>query len=821
MRRQHLAVVVAMLCLAAAAPFIVPAPIGPAAAAEPPGSEDDLHARMRQAAVAAKAGNYAEAVQILNDTAQLCRTGRCRALEGDVLAMRGEANQSLGFLNDAIRDFSAALTLLRQSDDPPRIAAVLGAFGNARFRAREYGGALALLEEGLALARRHGLVALGAATANNLGNVLTSCIGAAFTGPARTGAGNRASTQKGETATGAQTRCAGLPPDLSTDRLRDKALALYDDAAVTARSLQDDELLSAVWVNRARLRLRLGEHRAAVADLQAVLKTAEGRAPSLAFGRALLAAGRIAQDLPSTDRDLARDRLTLLYDGLQMALEQGRLLGNQRLLSEAYGYLGAEYERQGRWAEALRLTGQAAKAAEAVDFKEVLFQWEWQRGRLLSATGDDPRALAALRRAVSVLQDIRPDIPIDHQDGTSSFRETMEPLFLRLAELLLRQSERAPGTEAQDLLRETQGTIELLRAAELTDYLRVPCVAERRMQNIEKDTLSADTAVLYPILFPDRVEIVLSIGGQLTRATSKTPLKALAGDVRELQDALQEWDQARAVPGRAKRIYDVVVAPVAAELERRGVHTLVFVPDGILRLVPLAVLHDGTSYLVERYAVATIPGLTLVDSPAVSRGALNVLLAGVGELEDPVLHLQQVAPEMREIQQILPSSSLSEKSFELKSFMRAVRSGEQSVIHISTHGVFNNDPDKSYIEAYDGHLTMNQLEDIIRQRRDRAGAVELLVLSACSSAEGDDRAALGLGGVAVQAGVRSAIGGLWKIKDVAARKLMVEFYKGLKDPSISKAKALQQAQLALLRNSDPVFNSPTMWAPFLLIGHWM
>ena len=114
---------------------------------------------------------------------------------------------------------------------------------------------------------------------------------------------------------------------------------------------------------------------------------------------------------------------------------------------------------------------------------------------------------------------------------------------------------------------------------------------------------------------------------------------------------------------------------------------------------------------------------------------------------------------------------------------------------------------------------MNRLAQTIGLRRFQEEPLELLVLSACQTAAGDDRAALGLAGIALKAGARSALATLWFINDEATSVLVSEFYRQLQDPSISKAKALQNAQLMLVR--DKRYRHPSLWAPFLLIGNWL
>jgi CHAT domain-containing protein len=121
--------------------------------------------------------------------------------------------------------------------------------------------------------------------------------------------------------------------------------------------------------------------------------------------------------------------------------------------------------------------------------------------------------------------------------------------------------------------------------------------------------------------------------------------------------------------------------------------------------------------------------------------------------------------------------------------------------------------------TYDGKLSMNELADLVGRTRFRARGIELLTLSACQTAAGNDRAALGLAGVALRAGARSALATLWSVNDRAAAALVVEFYTQLGDPEVSRAEALRRAQLKTLRNH--AYRHPIYWSPYLLISSWL
>jgi CHAT domain-containing protein len=117
-------------------------------------------------------------------------------------------------------------------------------------------------------------------------------------------------------------------------------------------------------------------------------------------------------------------------------------------------------------------------------------------------------------------------------------------------------------------------------------------------------------------------------------------------------------------------------------------------------------------------------------------------------------------------------------------------------------------------------MTMDRLEEYVGMLRFREEPLALITLSACETAAGDDRAALGLAGVAIKAGARSALASLWFLDDQASSQLVTEFYRQLHDDSVSStAMALQRAQIKFLE--DPEYNHPAYWAAFLLLNNWL
>jgi CHAT domain-containing protein len=222
---------------------------------------------------------------------------------------------------------------------------------------------------------------------------------------------------------------------------------------------------------------------------------------------------------------------------------------------------------------------------------------------------------------------------------------------------------------------------------------------------------------------------------------------------------------------------------------------------------------------VARYAIATAPSLTLVEPRPLSNSGGPVFSGGLTEGVQGFAPLPYVEIELDSVKDIGAGAQLRDRDFTTANLARALTGRPYSIIHVASHAQFNADSRRSFLLTYDGKLTLDQLEDHMKVTRFREEPVELLFLSACQTAAGDERAALGLAGVAVKAGARSALATLWHINDEASSLLVTEFYRLLARPGMSKAQALRLAQLAML--NDLRYRHPGYWSPFLLIGNWL
>jgi CHAT domain-containing protein len=514
---------------------------------------------------------------------------------------------------------------------------------------------------------------------------------------------------------------------------------------------------------------------------------------------------------------------------LARAIQQAKSLNDARAQAYALGQLGGLYEQTKAWSDAKTLTEQALAIAQTSNASDITYRWQWQLGRLLKETGNIPGAMpkalreasiAAYTEAVNTLQSLRSDLVSVNPDIQFSFREGVEPIYRELVDLLL-LSEGTSEPSQQNLIQ-ARAVIESLQLAELDNFFKTACLAGKAVQIdqvIDRDDPTA--AVVYPIILPDRLEVILKL--------PKRPLLHYKTTVtqREVETTIEELRREIVVPvtmrkaqALSQKVYDWLIRPAEDALAQSQLKTLVFVLDGSLRNIPMAALYDGQKYLVQKYAVALTPGLQLLAPKSLQRTQLRALTGGLTEARQGFSPLQNVGNELEQIHSEVPSTVLLNQTFTNAAVQKEISSVPFPVVHLATHGQFSSNKEETFILTWDDRLNIDDLGSLLRDRdQSQTNAIELLVLSACQTAKGDKRAALGLAGVAVRAGARSTIASLWSIDDESSAVLMSQFYRELARTTVSKAEALRQAQLSLLQN--PQYEHPRHWAAFVLVGNWL
>lgn len=491
---------------------------------------------------------------------------------------------------------------------------------------------------------------------------------------------------------------------------------------------------------------------------------------------------------------------------LVRASEDATAASDDRLQSYALGYLADLYAQGGRDADALTLNGRALIAARRAEAPDALYRWQWQLARIRRTSGDEAGAIDAYRGAVETLRGA-PEI----------LGPELTDLYLQLVDLLLRRAAGGDTATRQALLLETRAVLEDQKAGELRDYFHDACLdAQRKTAPGEVP----GALVVYPILLEDRTELVTSRGGVLASYVVPVDRETLTAEVRALRRTLEKRTT-RQYLHHARQLYDWLIRPLEAELVADGVDTLVIVPGGPLRTIPFAVLSDRETqeFLIEKIPIAITPGLTLTEPRSVPLRDVRVLAVGVSEPVQGYAGLVEVTRELAAISEIFPTRQLLNRDFSTQRFETEVSERAFDIIHVASHGEFTADPSQSYVLTYDGRLPMDRLAALVGTTRFRERGLELLTLSACETASGDDRAALGLAGVALRAGARSALATLWSVDDKVSAELLTVFYTGLSDASVSRAGALQRAQIKMLLSQS--YKHPGYWSPFLLISSWL
>lgn len=522
---------------------------------------------------------------------------------------------------------------------------------------------------------------------------------------------------------------------------------------------------------------------------------------------------------------------------LTQAIRVAQTIQDSRAESFALGYLGHLYECRKNYDRALKITQQARLAADQkMNAKDSLYLWEWQAGRVFKAQAKESEATQAYERAIATLEGeggIRSNLLIAERDLQFSFRDAISPLYREFARLKLDKAESFPAAsqEHQKQLDLALNAIDSLKLAELQNYFGDECVFAVFDQERVDDLERADTAVFSSIILEDRTAIVVSLPDPKKQAARVKKLvwingsKKLREEIKTFRLEIQRfYDPTDAYLTPAQSLYRSIVQPFATDLDAAKIKTVVFIQDGILRNVPMAALHDGQNFLVQKYAIATTPGLRLTAPASPNFQNLRTLALGLtkastvdGEAFKP---LENVASELAQVIERSPGSKkFLNEQFTRQRLEQELQQAVYPIVHIATHGQFGTIPEDSFLVTGNNQkITVTQLESDIRRFSQGTEPVELLALTACQTGIGDDRATLGIAGITVQAGVRSALASLWYVDDAFTEELVAKFYDNLRS-RMGKAEALQAAQKALISQNQQIH--PAQWAPFTLIGNWL
>ncbi len=520
---------------------------------------------------------------------------------------------------------------------------------------------------------------------------------------------------------------------------------------------------------------------------------------------------------------------------LVRATEQARSLGDKRAEAYALGNRGGLYQltEATPQTQAEKFTQQALSLVSTFEAPDIAYQFFSQLGRIRNAQGNIEEAIAAYTKAYNALQSLRGDLVANNAEVQFSFRDRVEPIYRELVDLDLQYAaslnKEVKNDKSQKLLIQARDVIESLQVAELNNFFREACVEANRK---DIDKVDKTAGIIYPIILGDRLEVILSLPNQpLSLHTKEIYRENFEKTVEKVQRSLKSPDSiVKDFLPEYKQLYDWLIQPLEKELATSKVSNLVFVLDGELRNIPMSILYDGNNYLIEKYPIAVSSGLQLIKPKPLAEIKLRALTAGLSQVGKeftgqfkPLIYVEE---ELKQIKNSgIPSQPILNAQFTTKEFKKEIIGAGFSIVHLATHGQFSSKAEDTFILAWDSRINVIDFGNLLRNSTFNQGRpIELLVLSACETASGDERAALGLAGVSVRAGARSTLATLWSVEDKSTAKIMGELYHQLeqaKEKKINRAQALQNSQLSLLKDlKETKYNHPHYWAPFVLVGNW-
>ena len=474
--------------------------------------------------------------------------------------------------------------------------------------------------------------------------------------------------------------------------------------------------------------------------------------------------------------------------------------------SKSYGLRGKLLELMGQDKNAISYFEKAANLASLIKNPELAYQWDYQLARLYSKFNKPIVALVKYENTVTSLENIR-NLSISLKPELQyEFRDKVKPIYLEYLNYLFNSK----NPDLQKIIKVN----ELLQIGELENYLQCGNLGLTSLLDLPKNNLP--DATIYLIRLPTKFAIILknkdgSLFSHLVDkqtidiAVKKIHLSLQSENIRQtseitIQDLFQTLNQA-------------VISPIERYLPKNG--TLVLALDSDLQNIPWSLLFDGKHYLIEKYSVAYALGTRI--TPPKSLPKIEGLIAGIDNFpkHPSFAPLPNVDNEIKEVQQTISGSQvLLNKEFTEDNLL--IQGQGKNVIHLATHGQFSSDPDDTFILGWNKKISLQNIQQLIRGRAGKP--LELLVLSACSTAEGDNRATLGIAGTAIQAGARAIVASLWTVDDASQVQLMQGFYEALKQGH-SKADSLRIAQLKLMKSDK--FHSPYYYGGVILVGSWL
>lgn len=490
-----------------------------------------------------------------------------------------------------------------------------------------------------------------------------------------------------------------------------------------------------------------------------------------------------------------------------------------RIASYAAGYIGRIYLNNNQLSDAVLMTQKAIFHSEQAYLPECLYFWQWQMGKIHRQYQNIEKSISYYQQSISTINALQQEIIMGYRDQSDVFVSKIKPLYLELTSMLLERAEQSNNQQIyQQRLAHCIQILDSMKSAQIQNYFKDECLYTNENKGDIQSNILSNEVVLYPILLNNHMELLLIFHNQLKRIKVEIDSDIISKTILSLRRHIENWEEIFIFINDAKNLYEWIIRPIEKELTTNDVQTIIISPDGQLCLLPFSVLYDGNQYLIQKYAIAMIPSISLMNFQQKSVNDNQVLLNGLSEARRGEFPLPGVKKELIGIHNIIGGEMLLDQSFTKDNLTELFYSNNYSIIHFATHGYFGHSSKDTFLMTYNGQLTMNDLETLISRIMYRGNTVDLLTLSACQTALGDAQAAFGIAGITLKAGVKTAVASLWSVDDRAACYVFTEFYRQIKQTEHTKAVIMQNICKMMIDHND--YYRPVFWAPFLVIGDW-
>lgn len=508
------------------------------------------------------------------------------------------------------------------------------------------------------------------------------------------------------------------------------------------------------------------------------------------------------------------DQPTEAFHHARAALVKADVLQDFRLRSLAYGTLGKIYLRSEQLDDATQVFTKALKLAQASNEDSLAYQWSWQIAQILQQRGERTQAIAAYDTSIQHLDQVRTTLISANSDLQFSYKESVEPVYSQYLQLLLS----SPTPNLQLVL----DTHQQLQVAELENFLKC---GKLNAVNVNKPQQSDRITRIHIFKLNDTIEVIAQGPQGLYRhQPDSVAVDKDLNNLLRLMDGQPFYQTPESdIQQYSQALHKQLLDPIQSYLPKSG--TLIFHLDSHFQNLPMALLHNGQTYLIQKYNVKTALETNLRQIQTAELAQTDVLFAGLSETS-PSFNQPNVPRNLHPLPEVedelagVKASSNLQTSLLNHTFttdrLEAALSQDTEIVHIASHGQFSSDPQKTFLLAYNQPISAQKFHDLLNQKTDIGQAsLDLLILSACQTAKGDRRSALGIAGLAIQAGSKNTLASLWRAESSSTAELITLFYQGLKN-DLSKAEALQQAQIKLMNSEQ--YSHPYFWGNFILVG---